>query len=351
MVLLWALPAAALGSGVETSVPIPKSISLCGEPVPLSLAEVRESYEKELLLTLGDKPQAILYLKRNPRYLPFIAQALRKAGMPEDIKYLPVVESALLPHAGSSQGAIGFWQLLPETARKHGLTVDEFIDQRRDLFLSTPAALKYLMTLHDKFSSWTLALAAYNMGEEGLEAEILEQKTDDYYKLYLPIETQRFIFRILSVKQLMEDPKALGFHIPSQELYPPLRFDTVTVDCLQETPLWVVARAGGAYFKQIKDLNPHFRGHYLQPGRHSVRLPQGGAQGFEARFKTLSAEHQQEREQRIYIVQEGDSLSSIAAKFNVPLAALLIWNRIDMRKNLYPGDRIVIHAPAQIQGP
>ncbi|MDA8139845.1 MAG: transglycosylase SLT domain-containing protein [Desulfobacteraceae bacterium] len=343
LLLLLMMPATLLGSSAEFNVAMPKGLALCGETVPTGLSDVRESYEKEMLLVLGDKPQAILWLKRSTRFLPFIAQELKKAGMPEDIKYLPIVESALLPHAGSSRGAIGFWQLLPETARNNGLTVDEFIDQRRDLFLSTPAALKYLMTLHDKFSSWTLALAAYNMGEEGLEAEILEQKTDDFYKLYLPLETQRFIFRIQAVKQLIENPKTYGFNISSQDFYKPLVFDTVQVECAQETPIRVVADAAHSYFKEIKDLNPHLRGHYLQAGSHLMRVPKGSAEGFADRFKELSAAHQQEREQRIYIVQEGDSLSSIAGNFNVPLAALLIWNRIDMRKTLRPGDRLVIY--------
>ena len=142
----------------------PKGLTLCGETVPFDLDDVRERFEKEMLLTLWDRPQVLLWLKRTTRYLPFISQALHQSGMPDDIKYLAIVESALRPHAGSPKGAMGFWQLMPGTARNYGLTVDEFIDHRRDLILSTPAALDYLKALHAKFSSWTLALAAYNMG-------------------------------------------------------------------------------------------------------------------------------------------------------------------------------------------
>lgn len=344
MFLFAAVPAAAQNSPITAAAArLPKGLTLCGEAVPVEIDDVQERFEKEMLLTLWDKPQVLLWLKRSTRYLPFISQELSKAGMPDDIKYLAIVESALRPHAGSSRGAIGFWQLLPETARKYGLKVDEFVDDRRDIFASTQAALSYLQVLYTEFSSWTLALAAYNMGEEGLDAEILEQKTQDYYKLYLPLETQRFIFRMLAVKLIVSNPRAYGFELSKKDYYKPLQFDTVAVDCFQETPIRLVAEAANTYFKRIKDLNPHLRGHYLQPGHHQLRLPQGSTNGFVERFKALVSEHRQQREQRIYVVQEGDSLFSIAEKFDVPLAALLIWNRIDMKKTLYPGDRLVIY--------
>jgi membrane-bound lytic murein transglycosylase D len=325
------------------AVRLPQGLTLCGEPVPINLEDVHERFEKEMLLTLWDRSQVLLWLKRTTRYLPYIAQELKKAGMPDDLKYLAIVESALMPHAGSSRGAIGFWQLLPETARKYGLAVDEFIDQRRDLYLSTPAALSYLNALYTRFGSWSLALAAYNLGEGTVDAEILEQKTRDYYQLYLPLETQRFIFRLLAIKLIIGDPKAYGFELAAQDFYKPLRFDTVSVDCLQETPIRLVALAANTYFKMIKDLNPHLRGHYLQAGRHSLRLPPGGREHFNERFQALVSAHREERQQRVYVVQGGDTLSSIAEKFGVPLAALLIWNRIDMKKSLQTGDRLVIY--------
>lgn len=347
IILVWFClgisPAMAQEKITAAMVRLPKNLNLCGEAVPTHLDDVRERFEKEMLLTLWDRPQVLLWLKRAPRFLPFISQELKKAGMPDDLKYLAIVESALMPHAGSSRGAVGFWQLLPETARKYGLTVDEFIDQRRDLFLSTPAALAYLKDLSKRFSSWTLALAAYNMGEGTVDAEILEQKTRDYYQLYLPLETQRFVFRVLAVKLIVGDPKKFGFELAAEDGYDPLRFDTVNVDCPQETPLRLLAQAANTSFKAIKDLNPHLRGHYLQAGRHAVRVPPGGSAKFDERFQKLLADHAQERQQRIYVVQKGDNLSSIAEKFHVPLAALLIWNRIDMKRDLQPGESLVIY--------
>lgn len=322
---------------------LPDSVTFCGESVPLNDARIRERFEKEMLLALWNRPQVLLWIKRAPRYLPHIARALNTLNMPDDLKYLAVAESALLPHAGSTKGAIGFWQLLADTARKYGLTVNPFIDERRNLFTSTPAALRYLKELHDKFSSWTLAAAAYNMGEQGLTAEILEQRVKDYYKLYLPLETQRFIFRVIAVKLIISEPQRYGFKLSSDQLYKPLVFDNAHVDCFQEIPLQLVAEAAGSYFKELKDLNPHFRGHYLQAGNHQILLPAGRSAGFQTRLNKLISQYARDKQKRLYIVQSGDSLSTIAEKFNVPVAALLIWNRIEHSRPIYPGDRLVIY--------
>ena len=322
---------------------LPGDMTFCDEAVPLEVVPVRERFEKEMLLSLWDRPQVVLWLKRSPRYFPFIEQQLKELGLPDDLKYLAVAESALRPHAGSSKGAVGFWQLMPETARRFGLTVDRFIDERRNLHLSTPAALAYLKALHQKFNSWALALAAYNMGEEGLAAEVMEQDTKNYYHLYIPLETQRFIFRLLSIKLIFTDPEAYGFAIQSEDRYKPIHFDTVGVDCFQEIPIQLIAEAANTYFKNIKDLNPHLRGHYVQAGHLQINVPSGKAKGFNDRFDKLAAKYSKTLRQRIYIVQNGDSLSEIADKFEVPLAAILIWNRLDLKRPIHPGDRLIIY--------
>jgi hypothetical protein len=349
-VLLWLALSILACPAVEGRSPslldgldLPDRLNLCAEPVPLKDSRIRERFEKEMLLALWDRPQVLLWIKRAPRYFPYIEEALKARKMPDDLKYLAVAESALRPHAGSSKGAVGFWQLLADTARTYGLTVDRFVDERRNLFTSTPGALRYLQELHRKFSSWTLALAAYNMGEQGLTAEILEQRTKDYYKLYLPLETQRFIFRVMTIKLILSEPEKYGFNLSPDQLYKPIAVDDAVVDCFQQIPLQLVAQAAGSYFKEIKDLNPHLRGHYLQAGRHSIHLPAGGSKGFKARLKELISHYVQEKQNRLYIVQSGDSLSTIAEKFGVPLAALIIWNRIDHKRPIHPGDRLVIY--------
>lgn len=315
----------------------------CDETVPVDELEVRERYEKELLLALGNRAQVILWLKRSSRYLPYIEKSLREWQMPDDLKYVAFAESALLPHAGSSKGAVGYWQFIPSTGRKYGLTINARIDERRNIFTSTPAALRYFKELHQTFGSWTLAAAAYNMGEERLMAEILEQGTNNYYHLHLPLETQRFVFRILSVKILLSEPAKYGFLFEEGDYYPPQTFDAVDLDCTQETPVRVVAQAAGTHFKAIKDLNPQIRGHYLPPGSHKVLIPRGAASGFSARYSKALSKYLSTLKGSVYIVKQGDNLSMIADRFGVPLLSLLIWNGLDGTRPIHPGQRLVIH--------
>lgn len=326
------------------------TLSFCGERIPMENQEVLERLEKELLLSLGNRSQVILWLKRSRRYLPLIEKMLKKNNMPEDLKYMAIAESALLPHAGSKKGAIGFWQILPDTGRRYGLIINDSKDERRNIFASTRAAIAHLEALHQSMGSWTLAAAAYNMGEKGLEAEIMVQHTRDYYRLYLSIETQRFIFRILSVKLILSDPDRFGFHLTDADYYPPLEFDEIRIDCFQEVPLALVAKASETDFKVIKDLNPEIRGHYLTDGSHTILIPKDAKKGFHARYKKLVKEYEGDRTDRIYIIKEGDNLSSIAEKFDVPLAALIIWNRIDLGKPVHPGDRLIIYPKSKTLG-
>jgi len=315
----------------------------CSEKVPIKTREVRERFEKELLLSLWDRPQVILWLKRSHRHLPHIEKMLKENGMPDDLKYIAVAESALRPHVGSRKGAIGFWQFTAVTGRRYGLVIDKHVDERRNIFASTAAAIQYLKQLHQIFGSWTLAAAAYNMGEGGLKAEILEQGTKNYYALYLPLETQRYLFRILSVKSILSNPEKYGFVLAKKDRYPPQTFDQVQITCSQEIPIRIIAQAGKTHFKMIKDMNPELRGHYLAKGNHTILVPRGASSGFQDRYKNLEKKFSATLEKSIYVVKEGDNLSIIADRFGIPLAALLIWNRIDIRRPIHPGDRLVIN--------
>lgn len=326
-----------------THIKINESLDFCGEPVALHLQEVRERLEKELLLMIWDRPQVALWIKRSTRYLPIIERMLRENNMPADLKYVAIIESALRPHAGSRKGAIGFWQFLRSTGQNYGLRINAEIDERRNIFASTQAAINYFKALYEMLGSWTLSAAAYNMGELGLQSEMASQKSQDYYQLYLPLETQRYVFRIIAAKMILTDPARFGFQFTDQDLYPPLAFDRIQFECFQDTPLQIVAQAANSYFKAIKDLNPEIRGHFLAAGTHSLLIPPGNAEGFDARFKQLVQQWQATNQERVYVVQTGDNLTSIAERFKVPLPALLIWNRLDGRKAIHPGDRLVIY--------
>ena len=329
--------------GLISKLRITGPLDFCGEAVQLESQDVRERLEKELLLTLWDRPQVPLWIKRSSRYLTIIEKMLKEHDMPEDLKYVAIIESALRPHAGSHKGAVGFWQFTEATGLNYGLVINSEKDQRRNIFYSTQAAIAYFKELYDLLGSWTLSAAAYNMGEQGLLSEILAQKTENYYHLYLPLETQRYVFRIIAAKMILSEPGTYGFRYTQEDLYPPLQFDQLKLDCFQETPISLIAQAANTGFKEIKDLNPEIRGHFLAAGSHRILIPKGAADGFQERFKALVDQWKAENKERVYVVKEGDNLSTIAERFNVPLPALIIWNQLEKNKHIYPGDRLVIY--------
>ena len=262
--------------------------------------------------------------------------------MPDDLKYIAIAESALKPLATSNKGAVGYWQFIEGTGTRYGMEINSDIDERRNFFISTEAAIAYLKDLYALFGSWTLAAAAYNMGEEGLKAEILVQKVNNYYQLYLPQETQRYIFRILSAKIIMSNPEKYGYFLSKEDLYQPLQFDQVEISSNQPVPIYLVAQAAKTYFKIIKDINPHFRNYYIPAGKHQILIPKGSAAGFAERYDNLLQQWSAEKKESIYTIKKGDNLSNIAARFNVPVKAIMIWNGITNSKKLAPGDKLII---------
>lgn len=325
------------------SIRVDGPLSFCGEAVPLTSQEVRERLEKELLLALWNRPQVILWLKRSRRYLDPLSAMLHREGLPMDLKYVVVVESALRPHAVSSKGAVGFWQMMAFTGRKYGLAINSRVDERRNFPASSRAALKYLKALHGQFGSWTLACAAYNMGEKGLAAAIDSQGQTTFYRLYLPLETQRFIFKILAAKLILMTPERFGFHLSPEDIYPPFRAKPVEVDCPRDIHMSVVAEAAGTDYKRMKDLNPQIRGAFLARGQHRLMVPGESAGTFAERLRQAARQVPEEGIPHVYRVKSGDSLSVIASRFNVKLSDLLRWNGLDSKKVIVPGQTLVIY--------
>ena len=326
-----------------SNVQITEQLDFCGEPVELDKQGIRERMEKELLITVWDRAQVALWIKRSTRYFPLIEEMLKKEDMPEDLKYVAVAESALRPHVRSIKGAIGFWQFIKATGRNFDLQIDSNKDERRNIFTSTEAAIAYFKELYSIFGSWTLSAAAYNMGEHGLQSEILAQRCSNYYDLYLPLETQRYIFRIVSAKLILSDPEKYGFKFTEEDLYPPIEFDRIKLKCNQTTPIDIIAQAANTTFKAIKDLNPEIRGHYIAAGNHSILIPKGSSMDFHSRLKTFFDQWIANNKERVYVVKKGDNLSKIAKRFKVPLPALMTWNRLNLGKHIHPGDRLIIY--------
>ncbi|MBW1712323.1 MAG: LysM peptidoglycan-binding domain-containing protein, partial [Deltaproteobacteria bacterium] len=189
--------------------------------------------------------------------------------------------------------------------------------------------LSYLKDLHDMFGSWALAMAAYNCGEDRVKKEISEQGVNDYYLLNLPLETERYIFRILAAKLILTNPKAYGYDPAQIKVYPPFEVKTVVVKLKRSVHFRLVAQAAKSYFKEIKELNPSRRGYYLPAGTHWLRLPAQGAEGFEGRLAALMKKNSQPRSASgRYVVRPGDNLSQVAQKLEVSVERLKQRNKL-----------------------
>lgn len=352
--LLWISIAAAAQPGMiapmevsrfpslESAIRIKGPLDFCGEFVPLHLPEVRERLEKELLLMLWDRAQVILWLKRTGRYFPHIQNVLKAARMPDDLKYIAVIESALKPHAGSNRGARGVWQFIRSTGRNYGLTVNGYLDERRNFYLSTRAAVRYLRDLHTMFGSWTLSCAGYNMGEQGLKRRIQKQEVTDYYKLDLPNETERYILRAIAAKLLLSDPARYGFDLRASDYYKPVKFDRVQLKTKWSTPVTIIAKAADTYYKKVRDLNPQLLSDVIPKGTHTIFLPQGSSKTFARKYQPLIAKYRKTLKPNVYKVRHGDNMTAIAKKLGVSLSRLLKANNLSTRSTIRPGQRLII---------
>jgi hypothetical protein len=257
-----------------TSPEMPEHLDFCGEAVPLDTFYVNEQLDRELLVNTYWHSSTLLLLKRANRWLPVIEPILKKNNIPDDFKYLALIESRL-ENITSPAGAKGYWQLMKKTAQQYGLEVNKEVDERYHVEKATEAACKYLKNAYDQFGSWTLAAASYNMGIGGLSNRLKQQKTNYYYDLLLNDETGRYIYRTLAIKLIMENPEEYGFNLHKEDLYPPLKYHTVTVDSTIGS--WVdFAKNYGISYRVLKELNPWLRSRSLSNpyGRtYEIKLP------------------------------------------------------------------------------
>lgn len=235
----------------------PVSIDFAGENTPLNVSDVKERFERELLVNANLDATTLLIIKRANRAFPIIEPILKNNNIPDDFKYLAVIESGLV-NAVSPAGAKGVWQFMPETAKEKGLEVNEIVDERYHLEKSTEAACKYLLDAKRKFGSWTLAAASYNGGMTGVNKQIDIQKVTSYYDLLLNEETSRYVFRILALKEIMKNPKLYGFEIESKELYKNIPTRKLEIDSTI-TDLASFSIAQGINYKILKIHNPWLR--------------------------------------------------------------------------------------------
>ncbi len=332
----------ALFPSLMQSIQFDNNIEFCNIKIPLDRQDIKERFEKEILLALWDRPQVILWIKRSGKYFSIIEHILKQYQLPLDLKYVPLIESALRPHSKSSRGAVGYWQFIRSTGKHYGLRIDSMIDERRDIFKSTHAACKYIKDLEKQFGSYLLALAAYNMGEYGLKKEIKAQTNQDFFSLYLPLETQRYIFKLAAARLILENRESYGFYLNKADLYPVFVFDKINFKSDFQIPIALIASAADVSFKTIKDYNPQLRGYFLDKGDISILIPKGKAEGFKKKITDSYKMWQKAYKTKFHIVKPGDSLTLIAKKYQISLLSLLKSNNLSLKSMIHPGDRLLV---------
>jgi hypothetical protein len=239
-------------------VPLPKSMEVFGEKIPLDDPFVKESLSRELYSNTYWHSNTLLMLKRRTRWEESIRSLLREEGVPEDLVYLMAAESAFVPTALSPSGAAGFWQFMPATGKEHGLQVDTQIDERYHLEKSTRAAVTYLKRAHEKTGSWFLAAASYNMGLAGVLRQMERQNEKDYFRMVWNEETGRYAYRIAALKLILERPELYGYQVPPEELWRAEKGRTVIVDSsVANWGKW--AQREGLSYMEFKRWNPWVR--------------------------------------------------------------------------------------------
>jgi len=268
----------SLGTHLFTPVKLPEKLTFAGEAVPMEYFDVRESLDRELLSTVYFHSQTIRYIKNMPRYFSIIEPILKSNGVPEDFKYLCVAESGFDVRALSPAKAAGLWQLIESTAKENGLEINAEVDERYHIEKATEVACRMFKSAYQKFGSWALVAASYNGGRAGLDQKITAQKVKSYYDLLFVEETTRYVFRILALKLVMEDPEKYGFKVDKKDFYPIIETDNVEVKG-SVSDLAAFAISKGINYKILKMFNPWLRDTFLKnPTKktYTLKIPEKG---------------------------------------------------------------------------
>lgn len=247
---------------------ITPELNFCNELVPVEQSFIYEKIDREFLVNMYWQSQTFLFIKRAHKWFPIIEPILAKNNIPDDFKYLAVIESGLM-NVTSPSGAKGFWQFMPKTAKGHHMEVNEFVDERYKVELATEATCEYLNQAYNKFGNWTLAAASYNMGKAGLERRLTQQQVNSYYDLLLNQETGRYVYRILAVKEILANPNNFGFYLDDEDYYSLPKYNEVTVDSTINNLVQFSIKMGITY-KELKELNPWLRDKSLPNEKHKV---------------------------------------------------------------------------------
>lgn len=347
------------------AVPIPDDMEFAGEQVPLEDLEVRERVDRELLVNTYFQSSTVLSMKRSARWFPVFEPILKQYGVPDDFKYLAVIESGLANAVSPSQAA-GFWQFVESTGKAYGLKIEEGIDERYDPIRSTHAACRYLLDAKREFGSWAMAAAAYNMGTNGLRKQVQQQGLSQYYELWLNQETSRYLPRLIATKYIFEHPKSYGYRLTAAQKYGPLTNRTIKIDtAIKDVAQW--ARSMGYSYKVLRAHNPWIRSYSLpapsgsQP--YTFRIPEADGSldlpelsdlaepglidslGYPSRTESMPTqsnqmpaavprpEHAATPAKRRHIVRhkvtEKQKIDEVAKMFGVTVTEIVLWNSLE----------------------
>lgn len=272
-------PARESGFSQIVNPSVPENMVFCGKTVSLDRMDMFERFDRELTSLAYGHGNTLLILKRANKYFPVMAPILKKNGVPDDLLYLACVESTLNQRAYSPAKAAGMWQFLASTAKEYGLEVNDEIDERYNLEKATAAACRYLKNAYNKYGSWESAMASYNGGQARISRELASQGADTSFDLYLTDETSRYVFRIMAMKAIMENPTTFGFRLSADNLYFPVECETVEVSGpVADWPRW--AKDHGITYAQLREENPWIRAKSLtnKSGKtYKVKVPEKNA--------------------------------------------------------------------------
>lgn len=273
-------------TGLQFPAP-PETLTLCDKPVPLGRDDVRERFDREFYLILENRGLLTILLKRYSKFFPSLSGEIERFRVPHDLIYLAIAESYLNPRVISSAGAGGMWQFIKETGKREGLFVGDTVDERYSIPLSTYSALSHLRKLYAEFGDWFLAMASYNCGEARVRGTIANQNTRDFFDLFLPEETERYVMRIAAFKEIISNPTKYGLNPDKKDYYRPFAVCDMIINVTKDVHTAVLAQTADLPYKAFRDYNLHLRRYTLSKGSYHIFVPSEKKEIFLRRIRSV----------------------------------------------------------------
>jgi len=264
---------------------LPDVLMICDKKVPITRYDIKERFEREFFQFLENKGLMMIVIKRYFKYYNMINEETKRMNVPSDLIYLVVTESYLNPRALSRANAAGMWQFIKETGKREGLYINDSVDERYNMKKATRSALTHLKRLYGEFNDWLIAMAAYNAGAGRLREAIEHQDTRDFFELYLPEETERYIFRVLALKEIIVNRERYGLNLSEKDLYVPVNIYEVVLETDREIHTSVIAKCMDVSYKTFRDYNLHIRRYRLPKGAYNINVPMEKKEIFLKRLK------------------------------------------------------------------